>query len=144
MIASVDDPTPTGLGVLMLSAKPMDFIPCAYIQFVRFAGEDRGGPIVDVARFDGPVPDSLYNVDAVIRSHIRTSVETGAQTTEIRRSTYAFDAIQELVRNAVMHRAYEYPSSHSPIQVYWFTSHIEIINPGGPFGDITVDNFGPH
>ena len=54
MIAGPADPTPTVLGVLMLSRRPMDFLPGAYVQFLRFAGPDRADTIVDSARFEGP------------------------------------------------------------------------------------------
>lgn len=40
----------------------------------------------------------------------------------------------------MLHRSYE--SGNSPIQVYWFDKHIEIINAGGTYGDVTPENFG--
>jgi len=140
MIVSVDDPTPTALGVLMLSQKPMNFLPGAYLQLLRFDGEDRGTSVIDARRFEGPVTEALYGAGVWIQAHIRTSVEFGRTTTEIRRSTYAFEALQEFLHNAVMHRAYE--ASTSPTQVSWFRDRVEIINSGGPFGDVTIDNFG--
>ena len=78
MIAGVADPTPTVLGVLMLSPRPMDFVPGAYVQFLRFAGPDRADPIIDSARFDGPVADAMRDLDSMLRGHIRTSVEIGS------------------------------------------------------------------
>ena len=40
--------------------------------------------------------------------------------------------------NAVMHRSYE---SNSPIYIYEFSNRIEIINPGGLYGDVNAANF---
>lgn len=40
--------------------------------------------------------------------------------------------------NAVMHRSYE---SNAPIYIYEFSNRIEIINPGGLFGEATPQNF---
>jgi ATP-dependent DNA helicase RecG len=37
--------------------------------------------------------------------------------------------------NAVMHRNYE---SNAPIYIYEFSNRIEIINPGGLYGDVTL------
>ena len=48
--------------------------------------------------------------------------------------------LQQLTRNAVMHRSYE--GTNSPIMVYWFDDRIEIINAGGLFGRMTPENFG--
>ena len=49
-------------------------------------------------------------------------------------------ALQQLVRNAVMHRTYE--GTNAPIHVYWFDDRIEITSPGGPYGALTAENFG--
>ena len=140
MIAGPADPTPTVLGVLMLSRRPMDFLPGAYVQFLRFAGPDRADTIVDSARFEGPVPDAMRDLESLMRGHVRTSVELGAGATEVRRATYPLSALQELARNAVMHRAYE--AANSPVQVSWFTDRVEIVNPGGPYGDVSAETFG--
>ena len=39
-----------------------------------------------------------------------------------------------------MHRTYE--NTNAPVRVYWFDDRIEVINPGGPFGAVTRENFG--
>ena len=140
MIASADDPTPTVLGLLVLGRKPTDFLPGAYMQFLRIAGEERGDPIVDSERIEGPLDQLMADLDSILRAHVRTSVHVGAARTEERRATYPLAALRELARNAVAHRSYE--SGNSPIQVYWFDEHVEIINPGGCYGDITPENFG--
>ena len=54
MIVSADDPAPTVLGLLMLNRKPSDFLPGAYVQFLRFDGTERHDPIEDSLRFDAP------------------------------------------------------------------------------------------
>jgi len=140
MIAGVEDPTPTVLGVLMLGSRPMEFVPGAYVQFLRFAGPDRADPIIDSARFDGPVAEAMRDLDSMLRGHIHTSVEIGSGPTEIRRATYPLPALQELARNAVMHRAYE--ATNSPVQVTWFTDRVEIVSPGGPYGDVSPETSG--
>ena len=39
-----------------------------------------------------------------------------------------------------MHRTYE--GTNAPVRVYWFDDRIEIHSPGGPYGAVTVENFG--
>lgn len=41
-------------------------------------------------------------------------------------------AIRELLMNAIMHRDYE---SNTPIKFYQYTDRIEIVNPGGLYGN---------
>ena len=59
---------------------------------------------------------------------------------EIRRPDYPRAALQQLVRNAVLHRTYEV--SNAPVRCYWFSDRVEIHSPGGPFGQVTAENFG--
>ena len=140
MIAHVDDPTPTVLGIITLAHRPTAFLPGAYVQFLHIDGATRAAPILDNARIEGPLGEMMAEVDRTVRANIRESVQFGTNTTEIRRATYATRALQELVRNAVLHRVYE--GTNSPVQLYWFAEHVEIISPGGPYGEVTPDNFG--
>lgn len=140
MIVHADDPTPTVLGILTLAREPTHFLPGAYIQFLRVDGADRSGPILDNARVEGPLGEAMAEVDRILRANIRESVEIGTRPAEIRRATYPPLALQELLRNAVMHRAYQ--GTNSPVQLHWFAQHIEIVSPGGPYGGVTPDNFG--
>lgn len=59
---------------------------------------------------------------------------------ETRRTPYPRVALQQLIRNAVLHRTYE--NTNAPVRVNWFEDRIEIWNPGGPFGAVTESNFG--
>ena len=140
MVASADEPTPTALGLLVLGARPRDFLPGAYVQFLRVAGRELGDPIVDELVIDGPVGDVLRRVDDKLVSHNRTAVDFTTGSTEVRTQPYPIPALQQLLRNAVMHRAYE--ATNAPIHLYWFDDRIEISNPGGPYGAVTVESFG--
>ena len=95
MIASADEPVPTVLGMLVLGRKPTDFLPGAYVQFLRIAGEERGAPIVDSARIDEPLGEAMSTLDTILRAHVRTSVEVGTARTEVRHATYPLLALQE-------------------------------------------------
>ncbi|MBM4287353.1 MAG: transcriptional regulator [Deltaproteobacteria bacterium] len=140
MIASVDDPTPTILGILVLGMSPRDWIPGAYIQFLRIAGLELTDPIQDEAIIDGGLGQILRRIDEKIDAHNRSEVDIKSADREIRRVPYPRVALQQLIRNAVMHRTYE--NTHAPVRVYWFDDRIEINNPGGPFGAVTKENFG--
>ena len=57
----------------------------------------------------------------------------------MKRPDYPLAALRQLARNAVMHRSYE--STNSPVRITWFADRIEIQNPGGPFGQVSRQNF---
>ena len=59
---------------------------------------------------------------------------------EQRTQPYPLPALQQLVRNAVMHRTYE--ATNTPVRVFWYDDRIEMVNPGGPYGAVNSTNFG--
>jgi ATP-dependent DNA helicase RecG len=140
LITSVEDPTPTILGVLVLGVSPRDWIPGAYIQFLRFAGTEMADSIQDEAPIDGALGQVLRRIDEKIDAHNRNEVDITTTDREVRTTPYPRVALQQLIRNAVMHRTYE--NTNAPVRVHWFDDRIEIINPGGPFGAVTRENFG--
>ncbi|MCK5521479.1 MAG: putative DNA binding domain-containing protein, partial [Candidatus Marinimicrobia bacterium] len=140
MIVAPDDPTPTVSGILTLGRKPQDFIPGARIQFLRIKGNKWGDEVIDEMRIDGTIQNQIIVLDQKMKSHNRVSIEIITSPREIRHYHYPLSALQQLTRNAVMHRSYE--GTNSPVMVYWFDDRIEIINAGGPFGRVTPENFG--
>lgn len=140
MIAAASAPTPTVLGMLVLGNRPRDFFPGAYIQFLRIAGVTMADPIVDTLLIDGAIQDVLRRIDDKMVSHNRTAVDFTSSPTEQRIQTYPLAALQQFVRNAVLHRTYE--ATHAPVRVSWYDDRIEIISPGGPFGAVSAANFG--
>ena len=140
MIASAADPVPTVLGLLVLGKNPQDVLPGAYIQFLRIDGTEPHDDIIDSADLRGAVSDMLRGLDEKLNSHNRTAVDFVSGSTERRTSLYPLAAVQQITRNAVMHRTYE--ATNAPVHVRWFADRIEVISPGGPFGRVTADNFG--
>lgn len=140
MIASVDRPVPTVLGLLILGIRPQDFIPGAYIQFLRIAGTDFPGEVVDEARCTGPIARQLARLNDKLDAHNRTAVDFTSSRLEERRATYPREALQQIAYNAIMHRTYE--ATNAPVRVSWFDDRVEIMSPGGPYGLVTAEDFG--
>ena len=140
MIASVEDPVPTVVGMLVLGRKPQDFIPGAYIQFLRMGGTEFPGPVLDEARCMGAVSSQLEQLFGKLDSHNRTSVDITSGPVEVRRSTHSAVALRQIAYNAVMHRTYE--ATNAPVRVTWYDDRVEMLSPGGAYGVVTAENFG--
>lgn len=140
MIASPDQPTPTILGMLILGKRTLDYLPGAYVQFLKLDGRELTDPIYDAAEIGGAVTDILRRIEDKLNSHNRTAVDIVSGPVERRTSEYPIAAIRQIVYNAVMHRSYE--GNNAPVRVYWYDDRIEIISPGGVFGAVTSENFG--
>ncbi len=140
MVAAGLPSIPTVCGLLVTGRSPTDFIPGAYIQFVRVAGLEINDPISDSREIRGSLPRLLSELDDLLRLNIRTATDFTTASREIRRPDYPLVALQQIARNAVMHRSYE--NTNAPVRITWFDDRVEIQNPGGPFGRVTRDNFG--
>lgn len=133
------DGIPTVAGILVLGRAPRDWLPGAYIQFVRYAGEAVTDTIRDQKEIDGPLAELLRRLDDVLEANVAQRTDLSSGTTVVR-PDYPPSALKELARNAVIHRAYD--GTHAPVRLTWFDDRVEITSPGGPFGTVSRANFG--
>ena len=140
MIVSSDDVEATVLGMLVLGKHPSEFLPGAYVLFLRITGTDMADDVVDAEEMRGTVAEVIGRLEDKLRAHNRTAVEFAARPVEQRSHEYPLSALQQIVRNAVMHRTYE--ESHAPVKVVWFSDRIEVSSPGGVHGAVTPENLG--
>lgn len=126
--------------MLTIGKRPQDFIPGAVVSFLRIGGHALSDPILDSEEIGGTVVEVLRRLDEKSKAHNRVAVDFTTAATERRREVYPLAALQQLTRNAVMHRVYE--AINAPIRFSWFDDRIELMSPGGPFGIVTKDTFG--
>ncbi len=134
------DGVPTITGILVCGIDPRAFLPGAYVQFIRFDGAELDAPIINQMEFSGPLSQCLRNLNTALATNITTSLSITQEATDTRYPDYPVKALQQLVYNAVMHRAYE--GTNAPVRINWFTDRVEILSPGGPYGLVTIENFG--
>ncbi len=132
----IKEDCPTYAGILMFGNNPRFFVPGAYVQFVRFSGEDEASDFEYEHRFDGDLTTQLGQMDEFIKANVVKTVlpELGADYV----SNYPVRAIKELLFNAVIHKDYQ---SNAPVKFYEFSNRIEISNAGGLYGKARPENF---
>ncbi len=140
MIVSPDDTTPTVLGLLAVGKSTQDYLSGAHIQFLRIDGTELADPVIDEENIGGAMVEMLRRTEEKLKAHNRAAVDITSASTHIKEMPYPPAAIQQILYNAVLHRTYE--STNAPVRVYWFNDRIEINSPGGPFGNVTPENFG--
>lgn len=133
-------PVPTVLGILAIGRQPTRHLPMAYVSFLRLAGTHLASEVITGHDISGPLPRLMEQIDELLRLHVMTAVDITSGDTEHREPDYPLPAIQQIVRNAVMHRLYE--GTNAPVRIYWYSDRIEVISPGGPYGQVTPENFG--
>jgi len=134
------DGVPTVAGILSLGKEPRSYLPASYVQFVRFDGADLTTPVRSRHEIDGPLHELLAKTETVLEANLSIATSIVGTSTERTRPDYPLEALRQLVRNAIMHRNYE--STNAPTRINWFSDRIEIVNPGGPYGQSTIENFG--
>ena len=78
-----------------------------------------------------------------VRNNMRTTTVIGQKTgkrTDI--PQYPMDVVREVVLNALVHRDYSIHTEGMPIQLTMYSDRLEIANPGGLYGRLTVDQLG--
>jgi ATP-dependent DNA helicase RecG len=131
---------PTALGLLVVGREPRAYLPGAYIQFLRINGTRLTDPIQDRREIAGPLFQVLRQLDETLSTQVQVATVVPPSGAEIRSPDYPMTALQQIARNAVLHRTYE--GTNAPVRVYWFTDRVEIHNPGGPYGQVSRENFG--
>lgn len=132
---------PTYAALIMFGRNPRYFMPGAFIQYVRFKGSTNGGEILNERRFEGCLYKMLPDLENFIRDGIVTKRPVPVSILREKDVlNYPYKALRELMMNAVMHRDYQ---SNMPTRLYQYDHHIEVMNPGGLYGQARPENF-PH
>ena len=140
MIVAADQPTATVLGILAIGKNPQDFLPGAYVQFLRIHGNEYADEIIDAQEIRGAIPELLRQLEEKLTAHNRIAVDITTSYLEQRTELYPMEALHQITRNAVMHRTYE--GTNAPVRVYWFNDRIEVLSSGGAFRSVTIESFG--
>lgn len=136
---------PTLAGLISLGTLPQKYFPRLNVSFTVYPtpvkGEfvKSGRRFVDSANIDGPIPAMLLESLRAISKNIKHgSIVRGGLRSDI--PDYPMDAVREAVANALMHRDYSFDAHGMPVRVELYPDRLEIINPGGLFGPLRVEN----
>lgn len=130
---------PTVTGILIVGKSPQDWFPGAYVQFRRIDGVNLTDNTLDQQVITGSLIDQIRRLDDLVKINIKNSAVVGG-VKRLDVPDYPEESLRQLLRNALVHRNYE--GTHAPVRITWYSDRVEIQSPGGPFGQVTVENFG--
>lgn len=138
------------LSALMLFCKyPQVFFPQLCITAVVVPGTEigelgaQGERFIDNQRIEGCLPEMLDKAMSFVRKNMK--VKTVIDSSTGRRmdiAEYPIVAIREAILNSLVHRDYSVHTEGMPIQILMYNDRIEIKNPGGIYGRLTIDQLG--
>lgn len=134
-----DSDCPAWGALLAFARDPREWLPSAYVQFLRFDGPRLTDPISHQKVIVGRLEDVVLELEQLIDLNIVVETRFVGLERESRRPDYPIEALRQLVRNALMHRTYE---TNTPVRVYWYSDRVEITSPGGLYGAMSRKNFG--
>lgn len=140
---------PTLACTLLFSKYPQVFYPEYTINAMVVMGyeigdtADDGARFIDNRRIEGRVKDIIEGTMSFLRKNIRVSTiiktDTGMRADK---TEYPLLALREAVLNALVHRDYSTHTETIPIEIIMYKDRLEIRNPGGLYGRLTVDQLG--
>lgn len=129
---------PTHAAVLLFGKDARNFMPGAYVQYLKIEGTKLSDDVSVSKELSGDLLTLARELDALLEGSLS---EKPVRTTALR-DTLVWDypkrSVRELLMNAVCHRSYE---SNSPVRFHRFADRIEIQNPGGLYGEASPENF---
>jgi len=139
---------PTLAGILLLGEYPQAYFPQLSITAMVIAGRvfgdlgKMGERFVDNKRLEGTLPQMLDEAMAFIlrNSRVATIIDKNGHRAD--RPEYPKKAVREIILNALIHRDYSIHTDQSPIMILKFTDRLEIENPGGLYGRMTINELG--
>lgn len=139
---------PTLCGILNFGKYPQIFSPNLDIIAVRcstseYGVEDKNGiRFLDNKRFDGTISEMLKLSISFVINNIKkaTKVNNNGNREDI--YEYPIKAIREIILNALIHRDYSIHTENDPIRLTIFDDRIEISNPGGLYGRLSLEELG--
>ena len=135
--------------LLLFGLYPQAFYPQLSIIAASVPGKEigaldsAGNRFLDSRRIEGTLPDMLDGALCFVRTNMRTATRIDSETGErMDVPQYPMAAVREAVLNALIHRDYSFHTEGMPIQLTLYADRMEITNPGGLYGRLTVDQLG--
>jgi len=130
---------PTNSAVLLFGKNPLFFVPGAYVQYVRYEGRSQADVPLRDRRYEGDLATVLRGLDQLAQDLSEARPIAGEGLAERMAYEYPPRALHELFVNAVIHRNYD--GSTTPVSINHYVDRLEILSPGGLFGDLTPEQF---
>ena len=114
-------------GVLLCTARPVNWLRHAYVQAVSYVGEREDVNYqADARDFEGPIDEQVFDALHFVKRNMRYRATKGTSRVEV--PQFSERAVFEALVNAVAHR--DYSMSGARIRLHMFRDRLELYVPG--------------
>jgi ATP-dependent DNA helicase RecG len=135
--------------VLLFCIYPQAYFPQLSIIATAVYGNEmgelgeNGERFLDNKRIEGSIDDMIDGALQFVKNNMRMSTiidpKTGKRNDKF---DYPITAVREVILNALVHRDYSIHTEGMPIQITMYNDRLEVKNPGGLYGRLTIDQLG--
>lgn len=129
--------SPTHAGVLLFGQAPRMYVDGAYVQYVQYEGDGLASRVVMDREIGGDLLTVMRELDRLGEAIAGARPVAHGMADRIE-FAYPPRALHEVFMNAVIHRDY---ARSSPIRINRFVDRLEVISPGGLYGELNPANF---
>jgi len=129
---------PANAGIILFGKNLLEWLPHAYVQYVRFEGTGMGSDVLLEKQFAGDLLTMVRELTSFVEVILSGRPVRSSALEEATVWNYPETAIREFLLNAILHRSYEAPQ---PVRFYEYSDRIEIQNPGPLYGLARRENF---
>ena len=139
---------PTLAGLMCFSIYPQAYYPQLCITAVALPGTEQGisgindERFIDNKRITGSIPEMLDSAVDFVRRNSRNITIIDSNGRRIDKPEYPVKAVREAILNALVYRDYSSYTENIPVRIEMYRDRLEIINSGGLYGNISINELG--
>ena len=139
---------PTLAGLMCFSIYPQAYYPQLCITADALPGTEQGisgindERFIDNKRITGSIPEMLDSAVDFVRRNSRNITIIDSNGRRIDKPEYPVKAVREAILNALVHRDYSSYTENIPVRIEMYRDRLEIINSGGLYGNISINELG--
>ncbi|WP_162416954.1 RNA-binding domain-containing protein [Cyclobacterium roseum] len=131
---------PRNVALMMFTENPEKYFPYSRVEIVHFPNGEAADEFMEAPHISGPVDHMINRTLEYLKINVlqQKTVKVKGQAESIRVWNYPYQALEEIIANALYHRDYQ---TREPVEIRIYQEKIRVINYGGPDRSIKLTEF---
>ncbi|WP_162344209.1 RNA-binding domain-containing protein [Cyclobacterium salsum] len=131
---------PRNVALMMFTENPEKYFPYSRVEIVHFPNGEAADEFMEAPHISGPVDHMINRTLEYLKINVlqQKTVKVKGQAESIRVWNYPYQALEEIIANALYHRDYQ---TREPVEIRIYQEKIRVINYGGPDRSIKLAEF---